>query len=187
MIAAAGQVRTFAPRPGAPLTSGETALHARIEGLEEEIRAYRRDAGLEADQQLVPALQDVFRLSTRQALVLSLLLNARGRVVSRSLMMDAIYEGRDEAEAKILDVWITKIRKQLGKASIATVWGSGYRLTDAGLALCEKRLAARAKAPVVTITLESVLAMADADLDNLAALVRKAQFRRQVERARART
>ena len=188
MIAAIGQVRTFPPRAGGIRPTDEPALRARIEDLEEEVRGYRRVACLAAVQGQVHALQGVFRLSCRQALVLSLLLNAKGRVVTRDALLDAIYAGRDEAERKIIDVWVTKVRKQIGREHIATAWGSGYRLTAEGIAHCHKRLAERARAAaVITITLDAVMAMPDADLDNLAGLVREAQHRRLIERARVRS
>jgi len=52
--------------------------------------------------------------------------------------MDHLYGGMDEPEAKIIDVFICKLRKKLGTVCdgeqyIQTVWGSGYRLDDTAM------------------------------------------------------
>ena len=50
---------------------------------------------------------------------------------------------RDE---RIIDVWTCKLRRKLGEGAIATLWGHGYRLTEAGIAKVEAALAARERA-----------------------------------------
>jgi two-component system cell cycle response regulator CtrA len=52
------------------------------------------------------------------------------QMASKGALMDAIYQGRDEAEIKIVDVFVCKIRKKLKPFGIAieTVWGQGYRI-----------------------------------------------------------
>jgi two-component system cell cycle response regulator CtrA len=51
------------------------------------------------------------------------------------MFLNHIYGGMDEPEAKIIDVFICKLRKKLANASmgqnyIATIWGRGYVLRE---------------------------------------------------------
>lgn len=56
-------------------------------------------------------------------------------MVTKDMVMAAIYRNgaKDEAEIKIVDVFVCKIRKKLKPfgIEIATIWGQGYRLTPA--------------------------------------------------------
>lgn len=60
-----------------------------------------------------------------------------GGVATRESCIDFLYQGRDEAEVNILDVFICKVRKKLfaltgGLDVIETVWGRGYRFNAEG-------------------------------------------------------
>jgi two-component system cell cycle response regulator CtrA len=51
------------------------------------------------------------------------------------MFLNNLYGGLDEPEAKIIDVFICKLRRKLSRASngqdfIQTVWGRGYILRD---------------------------------------------------------
>jgi two-component system cell cycle response regulator CtrA len=51
------------------------------------------------------------------------------------MFLSQLYGGRDEPEIKIIDVFMSKMRKKLAIASggrdyIETVWGRGYRLRE---------------------------------------------------------
>jgi two-component system cell cycle response regulator CtrA len=53
--------------------------------------------------------------------------------VSKDMFFSQLYGGMDEPVIKIIDVFISKLRKKLGDASngkdyIETVWGRGYML-----------------------------------------------------------
>lgn len=68
------------------------------------------------------------RLTPRQAAILAVLIRAGGRVLSKQEILDAAYGHLDQPELKIVDVFVSKIRKALGgPAMIETVWGRGYR------------------------------------------------------------
>ena len=63
----------------------------------------------------------------------------RGRVVSKETFLDHLYGGIDEPEMKIIDVFICKLRKKIGRethdtALIETVWGRGYRVNAEAVA-----------------------------------------------------
>lgn len=55
-------------------------------------------------------------------------------VATKDALMATLYRdaGRDEAEAKIVDVFICKLRRKVKPfgIEIATVWGLGYQMTD---------------------------------------------------------
>src|SRR5260370_20860523 len=67
--------------------------------------------------------------------ILELLALREGSTLTKEMFLNHLYGGMDEPEAKIIDVFICKLRKKLASASggldyIATVWGRGYALRD---------------------------------------------------------
>ena len=77
-------------------------------------------------------------VTAREYQILELLSLRKGATLSKDLLMDHLYGGMDEPEAKIIDVFICKLRKKLaavcdGEQYIQTVWGSGYRLDDTSM------------------------------------------------------
>ena len=69
-------------------------------------------------------------LTLQETEVLGLLRAARGNVVSRQSLMAGLYPiEADEADIKIVDVFICKLRKKLKPLGleIGTAWGRGYR------------------------------------------------------------
>lgn len=69
-------------------------------------------------------------LTGREFQILSALARSPGRLVTKAGLLSALYDGRDEPEMKIIDVFVCKIRKKLGFEHgrlIETVWGRGYR------------------------------------------------------------
>lgn len=76
-------------------------------------------------------------LSRFESELLHLLIRREATVVTKSMIMDQIYQGRDEAEIKIVDVFICKLRAKLdlvcgGLDVIETIWGRGYRFVREG-------------------------------------------------------
>ncbi|MCU0888926.1 MAG: response regulator transcription factor [Rubritepida sp.] len=69
-------------------------------------------------------------LTTKEYAILELLLMRRGTVLSKEHFLDHLYGGMDEPDAKIIDVFVCKLRKKLQQAGatnvIGTVWGRGY-------------------------------------------------------------
>jgi two-component system cell cycle response regulator CtrA len=75
------------------------------------------------------------RLTTKEQDMLEIMALRRGQIISKEVFLSQLYNGIDEPEAKIVDVFICKIRKKLMKASggvnfIETIWGRGYCLTE---------------------------------------------------------
>ena len=69
--------------------------------------------------------------------MLELLSLRKGMTMSKEMFLNHLYGGMDEPDAKIIDVFICKLRKKLANASggndyIETVWGRGYAMREQG-------------------------------------------------------
>lgn len=76
-------------------------------------------------------------LSPKEFGILELLATRRGEALQKDAILRHLYGGMDEPAAKIVDVFICKLRKKLAAASggdirIETIWGFGYVLRDQG-------------------------------------------------------
>ncbi|MCF8495282.1 MAG: response regulator transcription factor [Alphaproteobacteria bacterium] len=74
-------------------------------------------------------------LTGKEYSILELLSLRKGTTLTKEMFLNHLYGGMDEPEAKIIDVFICKLRKKLEDASggenyIETVWGRGYVLRD---------------------------------------------------------
>ena len=75
------------------------------------------------------------RLTAKEYDILELLSLRKGTTVTKEMFLNHLYDGKDEPEPKIIDVFICKLRKKLANASegrnfIETVWGRGYVLRE---------------------------------------------------------
>jgi two-component system cell cycle response regulator CtrA len=78
---------------------------------------------------------DVIPLSNKEFAILELLSIRKGITLTKETLLNHLYNGMDEPELKIVDVFICKLRKKLqvateGERYIETVWGRGYVLRD---------------------------------------------------------
>ncbi|NQW10403.1 MAG: response regulator transcription factor [Alphaproteobacteria bacterium] len=67
--------------------------------------------------------------------ILELLSLRKGTTLTKEMFLNHLYNGIDEPELKIIDVFICKLRKKLSNATsgenyIETIWGRGYVLRD---------------------------------------------------------
>jgi two-component system cell cycle response regulator CtrA len=73
-------------------------------------------------------------LTGKEYAILELLTLRKGLVLTKEVFLNHLYGGIDEPEAKIIDVFICKLRKKLAQAGagelIGTVWGRGYVLRE---------------------------------------------------------
>jgi two-component system, cell cycle response regulator CtrA len=74
-------------------------------------------------------------LTSKEYQILELLSLRKGSTLTKEAFLNNLYGGMDEPEAKIIDVFICKLRKKLATASqghnfIETVWGRGYTLRE---------------------------------------------------------
>ena len=125
-----------------------------IENLTEERDHYKRELGLEAGRSELAKLQMRWRLTPREAQLLGAMHAIGGKVLSKQSALTALYSNQmDEPEIKIVDVFLCKVRKKMnngevrkgkfGSANqqyIETIWGTGYRLTPAGVAAVDAAL-----------------------------------------------
>lgn len=67
------------------------------------------------------------RLTVKEAQLLRAIMR-RGGVATKEYLLQDLYNGIDEPELKIIDVFICKLRGKLGahKDAILTTWGRGY-------------------------------------------------------------
>ena len=70
-------------------------------------------------------------LTSHEFRVLSYLMHHRGRVVSQSELIEHIYARDADRDSNTVEVFIARLRKKLGAATIATVRGLGYRMEQA--------------------------------------------------------
>lgn len=54
------------------------------------------------------------------------------RMLSREKIIEIVWPGVEDVEPKLIDVYVSTLRRKLGEALIETVRGSGYRLGKAG-------------------------------------------------------
>jgi two-component system, cell cycle response regulator CtrA len=75
------------------------------------------------------------RLTRTEYEILELLSVRKGTALTKEMLLEHLYDGRNEPEMKIIDVFVCKLRKKLAQASggqhyIETLWGRGYVLHD---------------------------------------------------------
>jgi len=68
------------------------------------------------------------RLTAREWVLFDALIGARGRVVSKAALEDAIYAFNDTIEGNAVEVYISRLRQKLGAGVIETRRGLGYML-----------------------------------------------------------
>ena len=97
-------------------------------------------------------------LTGKEFAILELLVLRRGMVLTKDAFLNHLYGGMDEPEAKIIDVFICKLRKKLQAAGapeiISTVWGRGYTIHEER---AEPALSSKLAAPVPVHRRESAV------------------------------
>jgi DNA-binding response OmpR family regulator len=89
-----------------------------------------RNIAIDRARHLV-ALEGVnVKLSRHEFRILTFLVERRGRVQSRTQIEDALYGWGESAESNSIEVHIHNLRKKLGRKTIETVRGVGYRSVD---------------------------------------------------------
>jgi two-component system OmpR family response regulator len=67
-------------------------------------------------------------LSQREWVVLETLLQRTGAIVSKSQIEERLYSFDAEVESNTIEVYVSRLRKKLGRGAVETVRGMGYRL-----------------------------------------------------------
>ncbi|OMH28022.1 response regulator transcription factor [Motiliproteus sp. MSK22-1] len=103
------------------------ALHRRAHGRSDEILNVG-EIEIRTGAREVFFQQQPVSLGRREYELLLLLLDNRGRVLTRRQLEEKIYE--DDPESNALEVHVHNLRKKLGKSLITTVRGVGYLMGD---------------------------------------------------------
>jgi two-component system cell cycle response regulator CtrA len=86
------------------------------------------------DRKVVEVNGERVHLTTKEYGLLELLALRKGSTITKDMVLNHLYGGRDEPEAKIVDVYVCKLRGKLSRAGadgyVQTVWGRGYALED---------------------------------------------------------
>ncbi|MEH6560733.1 MAG: response regulator transcription factor [Marinobacter sp.] len=67
-------------------------------------------------------------LTAQELRLLSHLVHAAPRVVSRTELTEHVYDGDTEPDSNVIDVQVSRLRRKLGSQSIETLRGQGYRM-----------------------------------------------------------
>ena len=70
------------------------------------------------------------KLTAQEYTLLSYLLHHKGKVVSRTELIEHIYDQDFDRDSNTIEVFVTRIRKKLGADIITTIRGLGYQLDD---------------------------------------------------------
>ncbi|MFC9689117.1 response regulator transcription factor [Kribbella sp. NPDC056951] len=114
-------------------------LIARLRALVRRGAAERPAVIGAGDLRLDPAARRAWRgdteleLTARELSLLEFLIRSQGVVVSKRTILDHVWDYDFEGDPNIVEVYVRRLRNKLdrpyGRSSIATVRGSGYRLT----------------------------------------------------------
>lgn len=106
----------------------------RIETLEAEVAYWKAEAQRNVEVDTVTRLRDAFGLTPAEAWLVGMLYAANGRVVRRERLCEDVPGGswEDRAEgSNIVEVFVSKARRKIGRDSIETVRYHGYRIAPA--------------------------------------------------------
>lgn len=74
-------------------------------------------------------------LQTREFQILDYLMRRKGRVVTRTMLLEGVWDYRFDPRTNVIDVHVSRLRRKIDgpgeRALIRTVRGAGYMITDA--------------------------------------------------------
>ena len=143
-----------------PKTIDGDELVARLRAITRRARGHARSVlclgpvTLNQDTREVHAHGQPVRLTNKEFALFELLVLRKGAMLSKDAILNHLYDGMDEPEMKIVDVFVCKLRKKLADAGagdlIGTVWGRGYIARDPAASSVRSSAPARAgRAPEV--------------------------------------
>src|SRR5690606_28969736 len=109
-------------------------LRALLRRLGEHATAQWQCGAIWLDTRQARALVDgrPLTLTSHEFKLLSLLMQRKGEVLSRTELSEHIYPHDSDRDSNTIEVFVGRLRKKLPAGSIETVRGLGYRLIDAG-------------------------------------------------------
>ena len=88
------------------------------------------DVRLDTRSGRVTLAGDPVKLTAQEFKLLSYLMHNKGKMVSRTELIEHIYDQDFDRDSNTIEVFITRIRKKLGANIISTTRGLGYSLED---------------------------------------------------------
>ena len=93
------------------------------------------DLCVNLDRKTVEINGSLLHVTGKEYQILELLAIRKGSTLTKEMFLNHLYDGLDEPEVKIIDVFICKLRKKLANASggkdyIETVWGRGFAMRE---------------------------------------------------------
>ncbi|WP_321366279.1 response regulator transcription factor [uncultured Celeribacter sp.] len=90
---------------------------------------------LDTEQTLAMLHGKALQLTRKEYEILEMLVLNRERLVTRETFMNHLYAWDDEPDARIINVYLSRIRQQIENCGgdpemVETVWGLGYRITS---------------------------------------------------------
>ena len=88
--------------------------------------------GLSVDNRSARAFVDgmSIKLTSHEFRLLSYMATHRGRVISRTELVEHIYDQDFDRDSNTIEVFVGRLRRKIGTDRIETVRGLGYRLVD---------------------------------------------------------
>ena len=124
--------KPFSPKE---LSSRIQAIIRRTMGFSDSIIKIGR-LSINLTNRVIKIDDNEIHLTNKEYLILELLAIRKGKIVSKELFLNHLYDGTNEPDMKTIDVFICKIRKTFSKFLkddtdyISTVWGQGYTLKE---------------------------------------------------------
>ena len=81
---------------------------------------------LDESEQTVEVAGNTFELTAMEFRLLRIFLLSPKKLLSKSQLSDKLYQFDDEKESNVVEVYVTHLRKKLGKSAIETRRGQGY-------------------------------------------------------------
>ena len=116
---------------------GENARRIREEGdaRQDDVAVQARALGLSWTRSKLAALErgdKAIDLTSREYALLEVFMQNPGRILTRTLICEKIWESHYDVDTNLLDVYMSKLRSKLettpGKAVFKTIRGVGYQL-----------------------------------------------------------
>lgn len=85
---------------------------------------------LDEERKCVATDTGTVELSAAEFRLLRLLMLNPGRVMSRAAIEEHLYDGETERDSNVIEVLVNRLRRKLGRDTIETRRGFGYRLRD---------------------------------------------------------
>ena len=90
---------------------------------------------IDTENREVRASGQLIHLTPTEYRMFEVLALRKGQTVRRTTMFETLYDGQDDPEEKVIDVFMCKIRKKIaaatyGETYISTAWGDGYKLHE---------------------------------------------------------